>query len=98
MAHIRRCLFMFIAMLVVLAVPVSGAFSATKITIQPLQSCAIDAPTTKDPSFHDLLRDRQFDIYDAACCKVCRKGKACGDSCIKKSYTCHKGKGCACDG
>ena len=34
----------------------------------------------------------------AACCKVCKKGKACGDSCIKKSYTCHKGKGCACDG
>ena len=34
----------------------------------------------------------------AACCKVCRKGKACGDSCIKASYTCHKGPGCACDG
>lgn len=33
----------------------------------------------------------------AACCKICRKGKACGDSCIKKTNTCHKGKGCACD-
>lgn len=32
------------------------------------------------------------------CCKICTKGKACGDSCISKSYTCHKGPGCACDG
>jgi hypothetical protein len=34
----------------------------------------------------------------AACCKVCHKGKACGDSCIARDKTCHKGKGCACDG
>lgn len=34
----------------------------------------------------------------AACCKICRAGKACGDSCIKRSYTCHKPPGCACDG
>jgi hypothetical protein len=33
-----------------------------------------------------------------ACCKVCRAGKACGNSCIARSKTCHKGKGCACDG
>lgn len=32
------------------------------------------------------------------CCKVCRKGKACGDSCIAKSKRCTKGPGCACDG
>lgn len=34
----------------------------------------------------------------AACCKVCSKGKACGDSCIARDKTCHKGKGCACNG
>ena len=33
----------------------------------------------------------------AACCKVCSKGKACGDSCIARDKECHKGKGCACD-
>lgn len=32
-----------------------------------------------------------------ACCKVCRKGKACGDSCISKEKACEKPKGCACD-
>ena len=31
------------------------------------------------------------------CCKVCRKGKACGNTCISRSYTCRKGVGCACD-
>ena len=33
-----------------------------------------------------------------ACCKVCRAGKACGDTCISRSNTCHVGRGCACDG
>lgn len=32
------------------------------------------------------------------CCKVCRKGKACGDTCIARSDTCHVGGGCACNG
>ena len=31
------------------------------------------------------------------CCKMCSKGKACGDSCIAADKTCHKGSGCACD-
>lgn len=43
-------------------------------------------------------RERDGQRFDAACCKVCRKGKACGNSCINRSYTCHKGKGCACNG
>jgi len=33
-----------------------------------------------------------------ACCKICKKGKACGNSCINKNYTCHKPPGCACNG
>ena len=31
------------------------------------------------------------------CCIVCRRGKACGNSCIFRSYTCTKPPGCACD-
>jgi hypothetical protein len=34
----------------------------------------------------------------AQCCKICKKGKACGNSCISRSYTCRKPPGCACDG
>ena len=33
-----------------------------------------------------------------ACCKVCKKGKACGNSCIAEYKTCHQPKGCACNG
>ena len=32
------------------------------------------------------------------CCKVCRKGQACGNSCISRRYTCRKPIGCACNG
>ena len=32
------------------------------------------------------------------CCKTCRKGKACGNSCIARNKTCHKSEGCACNG
>lgn len=39
-----------------------------------------------------------YPVYEEACCKVCRKGQACGDSCISRNKTCHKGQGCACDG
>jgi hypothetical protein len=31
------------------------------------------------------------------CCKTCRKGKACGDSCIDRTETCEQPPGCACD-
>lgn len=31
------------------------------------------------------------------CCKICDEGKACGNSCIYRGFTCHKGRGCACD-
>lgn len=30
------------------------------------------------------------------CCKICRKGKPCGDSCISRSRVCRKNGGCAC--
>lgn len=36
--------------------------------------------------------------YAQSCCKVCKAGKACGNSCIAKNKTCHQPKGCACNG
>ena len=32
------------------------------------------------------------------CCKICRKGKACGDTCVSRDKDCHQPPGCACDG
>jgi hypothetical protein len=37
-------------------------------------------------------------IVVAQCCRICKKGKACGNSCISRAYTCRKPPGCACDG
>jgi len=33
-----------------------------------------------------------------SCCRICTRGKACGNSCISRRYTCHRGRGCACNG
>jgi hypothetical protein len=33
----------------------------------------------------------------AQCCKICSKGQACGNTCISRTKTCHKDRGCACD-
>jgi hypothetical protein len=39
-----------------------------------------------------------FEAEPMACCKVCKKGKACGNSCIAREKNCHQPPGCACDG
>jgi hypothetical protein len=36
-------------------------------------------------------------VEAGVCCKVCSAGKACGDSCVSRSKTCNKGRGCACN-
>ena len=48
----------------------------------------------------DWRKGKRLDQEEApiTCCKICKKGKACGNSCIKKTYNCPKPKGCACDG
>lgn len=33
-----------------------------------------------------------------ACCKRCKAGKPCGDSCIAADKVCNKPVGCACQG
>lgn len=51
---------------------------------------SIKPPPTYSPPSYNTTK--------TTCCKVCSKGKACGDSCISRSYTCHQPPGCACDG
>jgi hypothetical protein len=51
------------------------------------------------PSRHEskLLAAEHSSInVPAACCKVCTKGKPCGDTCISQDKICHVGPGCAC--
>jgi len=61
----------------------------TSVTIDGQTNCASSDGSS---SAESLLADSK------KCCKVCKKGKACGDSCIAKSKTCTKSPGCACNG
>lgn len=42
---------------------------------------------------HRVDRDREKPVE---CCKVCTKGKPCGDTCIDRDKECRVGAGCAC--
>lgn len=42
------------------------------------------------------IEQSQTAAAEKQCCKVCSKGKPCGDTCIEKSDVCHRPKGCAC--
>ena len=64
---------------------------------QPLNRVeAIPSTPTPAPAIREWTPPAE--AQPQSCCKICRKGKACGDSCISRSYTCHVGSGCACDG
>jgi hypothetical protein len=60
--------------------------------MRALALLAAAATLTLGPSAYDSCAAR------GGCCRVCSAGKACGNSCIARSKTCHKGKGCACNG
>ena len=58
---------------------------------------------TQPPASKDFLRKSQTSPFGSHslqqyCCKICSKGKACGDTCIARDRTCHVGPGCACNG
>jgi hypothetical protein len=60
--------------------------------MRALALLAAAATLTLGPSAYDSC------AAHGGCCRICTTGKACGDSCIARSKTCHKGKGCACNG
>lgn len=49
-------------------------------------------PTVKEKEPH-----LQEGIDQKVCCRICRKGKACGNTCISRLAKCHKLIGCACN-
>ena len=76
---------------------VAASPSAPLISIAPSSPPSLFG-SSSDPWTHLLELQGGPTVFLAACCKTCRKGKACGDSCISQSKTCGKGAGCACDG
>lgn len=47
---------------------------------------------------NELVANSSDVSFTKYCCKTCKKGKACGDSCISKAKACYKAEGCACNG
>lgn len=66
-----------------------GAASSRELAVEPAPPSVAEPsevkPTTPTPS-------------PSSCCRTCKAGKACGDSCIAETKTCTKPPGCACDG
>ncbi|MFV8754527.1 GmrSD restriction endonuclease domain-containing protein [Nannocystaceae bacterium ST9] len=61
---------------------------AAEKTSRPAKSIT---PSTSEPSIDTPRKPGE-------CCKVCKKGKACGDTCVARDSTCTATPGCACDG
>lgn len=84
-------------------VPVDGSLAEHEVPTSTPIPTATTIPTaiaTATPTFTPWPTVQQSSppAQSRSCCKICQKGKACGDSCISRSYTCHKGPGCACNG
>lgn len=73
-------------------------YSATAISvdIQP-SSKFLDHVVASSPRSSPFAETGRLNrSTPAKCCKVCTKGKPCGDTCIAQDKTCHVGPGCAC--
>ena len=68
-------------------------------TVRLLEMIETNAAPADTPSITagELPMSPWVQEAQVTCCKVCRTGKACGNSCINRSYTCTKPPGCACD-
>ena len=95
MKHLEFMIFLLLAPAVAHAGPPISTPKAAVEFVQPVpeQPAGVTGFTER---LHDLAGGAV--VYDAACCKTCHAGKACGDSCISRDKSCHKGRGCACDG
>lgn len=71
-----------------------GKFSVTTDSrLSPSDTVAsIPVPTLVDSS-----RIPAAEGQARSCCKICSRGKACGNTCISRTYECHRPPGCACD-
>lgn len=52
------------------------------------------ASSSRSNPFNEFQQDESAVARE--CCKVCSKGKPCGDTCIEKDDVCHVPPGCAC--
>jgi hypothetical protein len=89
--------------ILMMSLSISTASELPSQTNQPHELSHWTIPASTAPASSELLRSlgvspRPAHSVAQACCKVCRKGKACGDTCISRDKECHVPSGCACDG
>ena len=82
----------------VVAFCLGGCDPSAATTSAPL-ALVDDVPSQTDTAskFSSPTNDTRH-AAELGCCKICRKGKACGNSCIARHLNCHQPPGCACDG
>ena len=91
-----------LAMTFCFILPVGGAFAV--VPDAPVAERSLDGrldPGPIEPAMLglDCLLTTEVEMQLAqGCCRVCRTGKACGESCINRSHTCRRPPGCACNG
>lgn len=75
--------------------PVYGSHPVARL-LMPVQSLA--SPVNPLVPQQPQQPQPQQPPTQSGCCRVCRSGKACGDSCISRTSNCTRGQGCACQG
>lgn len=79
----------------------SAAVAAALAACEAGEIPRLPAPTKKakkDETPREVAPKAEPPNADGECCRVCKKGKACGDGCISQESSCTKDPGCACDG
>ncbi len=92
-----------VLVLALLVAGVSGAADAgspAPVAQAHILDSLLVEPAARSPEFLEMLGVEQptATVMQQQCCKICRRGKACGNTCISRDKVCHVGPGCACDG
>ena len=74
----------------------SGAASADEQPAESTRTELIDILALASDSGGSPFDSNSRKVTAAKCCKVCTKGKPCGDTCIAQDKVCQVEPGCAC--
>ena len=78
--------------------PETSGSSARKIEARPCRPSLSNLWKCPETSGAATRRKKDTTGSSAACCKVCWRGQACGNTCIARDDVCRVPRGCACDG
>ena len=71
--------------------------STTSVRSSTTSSSSSDFTNHPEPTQDWWSEEAAPAMPEKKCCRVCRVGRACGNTCIAKDRACHTAPGCACD-